>query len=73
MLQGFEMVLAFAGKSKDNVTIRVDQSIPVHTIATSIGMVLEFKVNKATSSNIVEQDAFTTIMANPRNAHNLHS
>ena len=69
-LEGVEMVLAFTGKSKDNDTKGVDQSVPLHIIAISIGVFIKLKLSKATSSNIVQD---RTIVANARNVHNLPS
>ena len=70
-LEELEMVLAFAGKTRDNISIRVDQHVPVNIIVSSIGMFIEYRVNKMESTQTIQPDAFTRIMANSRNTDNL--
>ena len=69
-LEGVEIVDTFAGKSRDNVNIRLEKNAPIHIVKSKIGMFIEFRINQVSNtSSIVERDGFALLMCTARNSH----
>ena len=55
-LEGVEIVNTFAGKSRDNVNIRLDKNAPIHIVESKIGMFIKFRINQVSNTaSIVER------------------
>ena len=54
-LEGVEIVNRFAGKSRDNVNIRLDRNAPIHIVETKIGMFIKFRINQVSNTASIER------------------